>query len=154
MELRVFHHFFAAIVLVAVTVSIHSLGTNLIIRGLTTYVQRLRKSGGRILDSLVLTALVIALLMVHIVEVVTWGAFYYQKHCFPDAEASLYFSMITYTTVGFGDVVLSPEWRTLGGVEALTGVLMVGWSTAILLGAVNFHFRHQIHRIRKEQSVE
>jgi voltage-gated potassium channel len=146
MELPVLRHLVAGTVLTALTVSIHSLGTIFIMRTLSAYRQRARKRLGRVLGSLVLTGLVSTLLVLHITEVVVWGIFYYRRNCFPDAETSLYFSMITYTTVGYGDVVLGPEWRTIGGVEALVGILMVGWSTAILLGAVNWGYRQQIRK--------
>jgi len=40
---------------------------------------------------------------------------------------------VTYTTTGYGDLVLPPEWRLVGAIEALTGILMCGWSTAFFL---------------------
>jgi voltage-gated potassium channel Kch len=43
--------------------------------------------------------------------------------------SALYFSAVTYTTTGYGDVVLPTEWRLVGAVEALTGILMCGWSS-------------------------
>jgi hypothetical protein len=46
----------------------------------------------------------------------------------PDLPSALYFSMVTYTTTGYGDLVLPKGWRLVGGVEALTGILMCGWS--------------------------
>ena len=51
----------------------------------------------------------------------------------PDLTLSAYFSAVTYTTTGYGDVVLREEWRLVGGIEALTGILMCGWSTGDLL---------------------
>ena len=42
----------------------------------------------------------------------------------PGLQSALYFSAVTYTTTGYGDLVLPPEWRLLGGIEALTGILM------------------------------
>ncbi len=49
----------------------------------------------------------------------------------------LYFSLVTYTTIGFGDVVVGPGWRVLAGIEGLTGILLVGWSTAFVFAVVN-----------------
>ena len=48
----------------------------------------------------------------------------------PALQSALYFSAVTYTTTGYGDLLLPKEWRLIGGVEALTGILMCGWSTA------------------------
>jgi hypothetical protein len=55
---------------------------------------------------------------------------------FPDFEASLYFSLTSYTTVGYGDVVPLPTWRLVGPLEAAVGVLMLSWSTGFIVAAV------------------
>ena len=47
------------------------------------------------------------------------------------------FGTITYTTTGYGDLVLPEQWRLVGGVEALTGILMCGWSTGFFIAIVN-----------------
>jgi hypothetical protein len=52
----------------------------------------------------------------------------------------MYFSAVTYTTTGYGDLVLPKEWRLVGGVEALTGILMCGWSTGFFFAAVSRTF--------------
>ena len=49
----------------------------------------------------------------------------------PDLPSAFYFSAVTYTTTGYGDLVLPKEWRLVGGVEALTGILMCGLSTGL-----------------------
>jgi hypothetical protein len=49
----------------------------------------------------------------------------------PDFTTAAYFSAVTYTTTGYGDLVLPSEWRVVGGVEALTGILMYGLSTGM-----------------------
>lgn len=77
--------------------------------------------------------LVISLLLLHALEVAVWAEFYLRRHCFSNAEAAYYYSLTSYTTLGFGDVVLAPPWRILGGCEAMIGVLMFGWSTASLV---------------------
>jgi hypothetical protein len=55
----------------------------------------------------------------------------------PDLQSALYFSAVTYTTTGYGDLVLSKEWRLVGAVEALTGILMCGWSTGFFFAVVS-----------------
>ena len=59
---------------------------------------------------------------------------YHGGDVMPDMETSLYFSAVTYTTVGYGDVVLPPDngWRLVAGIEALTGIMMVGWTSALI----------------------
>ena len=53
------------------------------------------------------------------------------------SPSALYFSAVTYTTTGYGDLVLPEQWRLVGGVEALTGILMSGWSTGFFIAVVN-----------------
>jgi hypothetical protein len=52
-------------------------------------------------------------------------------------EQPIYFALVTYTTVGYGDVVLSPDFRILGGMISVTGILMFGMTTAFLVGLFN-----------------
>ncbi len=73
------------------------------------------------------------IVLLHLFEVSVWAAFYFLKGAMPAMQTALYFSAVTYTTTGYGDLVLPPEWRLVGGVEALTGILMCGWSTAFFL---------------------
>ncbi len=73
----------------------------------------------------------------HLVEITAWAAFYVLRQAMPDLATALYFSTATYTTVGYGDVVLPPEWRRLSGVEALTGILLGGWSTGFFFAIVS-----------------
>ena len=77
------------------------------------------------------------LIVIHLVEIAIWGLFYWGQECLPDAESSLYFSGVTYTTIGYGDLVLPKEWRLFGPVEGLTGILMCGLSTAFLFATLS-----------------
>ena len=81
-----------------------------------------------------------SLLLVHIVEIAVWGLFYFWQNCLPDAESALYFSGASYTTIGFGDVVLPKPWRMFGPVEGLTGILMGGLSAGLFVTLVNSIF--------------
>ena len=67
-----------------------------------------------------------ALIAIHLVEIAVWALFYWLRRCFPDVESAFYFSGVTYTTVGYGDLVLPKDWRLLGPGEGLTGILMCG----------------------------
>ncbi len=78
------------------------------------------------------TSLMIAL---HIVQILVWASFY-RWVCFPGWGFAFYFSIASYSTVGDGDPVLPATWRTLGPVEAVTGVLMCGLSVSLLFAIV------------------
>ena len=58
----------------------------------------------------------------------------------PDLETAFYFSMVTFTTLGFGDVVLTGQWRTLASIQAANGVIIFGWTTALI-----FYFIQHIY---------
>jgi voltage-gated potassium channel Kch len=51
-------------------------------------------------------------------------------------NTALYFSTVTYATIGYGDVVPPAEWRLVAVMEGLTGVLMLGWSSALVFAVV------------------
>ena len=59
----------------------------------------------------------------------------------PDLQTAFYFSMVTFTTLGYGDVVLTGAWRTLASIQAANGVIIFGWTTALI-----FYFIQVIYR--------
>jgi hypothetical protein len=75
--------------------------------------------------------------LLHLLEITVWAVFYTWANAFVDLPASLYFSAVTYTTTGYGDLLLPAEWRLVGGVEALTGILMCGWSTGFFFAVTS-----------------
>ena len=77
------------------------------------------------------------MILLHLFEISVWAVFYVWKDAIEDLQSALYFSAVTYTTTGYGDLVLPEEWRLLGGVEALTGILMCGWSTGFFFAIVS-----------------
>jgi hypothetical protein len=76
-------------------------------------------------------------ILLHLLEVPAWALVYSWGGAIGDLQSALYFSAVTYTTTGYGDIVLPQEWRLVGGVEALTGILMCGWSTAFFFAVVS-----------------
>ncbi len=67
----------------------------------------------------------------HLVQILVWAFYYAWQGAMPDLTTAAYFSAVTYTTTGYGDLLLPEEWRLVGGVEALTGILMCGLSTGM-----------------------
>jgi hypothetical protein len=76
------------------------------------------------------------IILLHLIEITIWALFYARGHGMPNLPSAFYFSAVTYTTTGYGDLVLPKEWRLVGGVEALTGILMCGWSAAFFFAVV------------------
>jgi hypothetical protein len=77
------------------------------------------------------------MVLLHLSEIVVWGLFYFWSEGMPDLHSAFYFSCVTYTTTGYGDLVLPKHSRLVGGIEALTGVLMCGWSTGFFFAVVS-----------------
>ncbi len=87
------------------------------------------------------------IVLLHLIEISTWALFYVWKDAMPDLQSALYFSAVTYTTTGYGDLVLPQEWRLVGAIEALTGILMCGWSTGFFFVVVSRVFRAEANRV-------
>jgi hypothetical protein len=80
------------------------------------------------------------MILLHVAEIVVWAFAYAFMRAMPDLQSALYFSAVTYTTTGYGDLVLPERWRLVGAVEALTGILMCGWSTGFFFAVVSRFF--------------
>jgi len=123
-----------ALCLMAVCVVIHAGGVSAALRML-----RRRQNGVRGFwrDTWLFILVAGWMVLLHLSEVCAWAMLYLWKQGMPDLPTSLYFSAITYTTTGYGDLVLKADWRIVSGVESLTGILMCGWSTAFFLAIVS-----------------
>ena len=86
--------------------------------------------------SLFLTATMImtvsVLMAAHASEVAVWALAYAFVDAAPPGTNFLYFAFVNYTTLGYGDVVPVQEWQLLGPIAAMNGVLLFGWSTAVI----------------------
>jgi Ion channel len=120
--------------LMAVCVAIHAIGVTSALRWLPMMSQRFW------LSTWLFIRLAGWIILLHLIEVGVWGAFYAWQQAMPDLQTALYFSAVTYTTTGYGDLVLPGQWRLVGGVEALTGILMCGWSTGFFFAIVSQMF--------------
>ena len=80
----------------------------------------------------VMMATVSVLMAAHICEVVVWSLAYAMTDAAPAGADLLYFAFVNYTTLGYGDVTPVERWRLLGPMTAMNGVLLFGWSTAVI----------------------
>ncbi len=81
-------------------------------------------------------AVVVVLFFASLLEVIVWGFTYLAVNAIDGVEQAFYFSMVTFTTLGYGDVLLDERWRLLGSFEAVNGIIMFGWTTAIVIAVV------------------
>lgn len=125
----------AGVVLVVLTIMIHAGGTTL----WASYLSRKYLRHGdhvSVKDRWFLSVFTAFwLLVLHFIEVLLWAVSLLLLPAvtqLQSLEQSLYFSLVTFTTLGYGDITLSPGVRLLSGVEAMNGILLFGWSTAFL----------------------
>lgn len=123
--------------LTCATVLLHALGTLEAIGHLARIWQQKRQHRGRLTAEIQIVRAVSVLLLLHLAEASVWAGVYRLLGLLPDMETAIYFSITSYTTVGYGDVVLPSQWRLLGPIEAAVGILMFGWSTGIMVTVIN-----------------
>ena len=116
------------------TVLIHTMGLIAVTRVMKVATGRFKMHGHRS-RVVAMVSTVLGLFMVLSVEIWLWALVYLGVGAFPDFEHALYFSTVSFSTVGFGDIVPVVQWRMLGALEAINGFLMIGWSTAYLIAA-------------------
>jgi hypothetical protein len=80
----------------------------------------------------VMIATVAFLMAAHLAEVLVWALAYGTVDAAPSGGDLIYFSFVNYTTLGYGDVLPVERWRLLGPMTAMNGVLLFGWSTAVI----------------------
>jgi hypothetical protein len=134
-----------ALGLTVVTVLLHALGTFEAI----WHVSRLQQTGTsqpRLLAREVQVVRVVSLLLLlHLAESAVWALYYFAASLLADVETAFYFSLTSYTTLGYGDVVLPPRARILGPIEGAVGILTFGWSTAIMVAAIPRIYQNRLH---------
>lgn len=116
--------------IIVVTVVIHAGAMILALRGIRKQVggwrQRLRYMYfyrvGRV---------VLLMFLASLMEVLLWAVIYLALNAIQGFEQAFYFSMVSFTTLGYGDVVLDERWRLLSSFEAANGIILFGWTTAI-----------------------
>jgi voltage-gated potassium channel len=90
---------------------------------------------GAVRSAVLVVRLTTAAIVLHGVLILFWASCY-RRLCFSSWESALYFSASSYATVGYGDVVLPSNWRMLGPLESIIGVLMFGISVSVLFAVV------------------
>ncbi len=75
-----------------------------------------------------------------LLEAWIWAVTYMAIGALSSLEPALYFSIVTFTTLGYGDIALHPDWRILASFEAANGTIMFGWSTAVIVAMVHTAF--------------
>jgi len=126
-----------AFVLVSINVSIHATGMVELFEWLIRKRPKIEKKFGTVDNILFFIQIFAIILSLHLAEICVWAGFYRIFGVLAEFEPSLYFSIVTYTTIGYGDVLLPVGWRLLGSIEGITGVLTFGWSTGVIFAVAS-----------------
>jgi voltage-gated potassium channel Kch len=139
----VLQHFAYTAALVFATTFIHAGCTAGVLgwlHSLTSHHWALRSAVGR---ATVLGGVVLLMSIASYLESALWGLFYWKAGAVTTLGDGLYFSLVTFTTLGYGDITLPEQWRMLGAFEAANGVIMFGWTTALIVAIVQrMYVRH------------
>lgn len=101
----------------------------------------------RIWKASLLTGIIVVVTGILFVEMWAWAFLYYFLQALPDLEASLYYSVSSFTTVGYGDVVPHVDWQLLGAFESVNGFIVFGWSTAFIFEIISKLYKKEVKSI-------
>ena len=127
------------------TVVIHVLFINVLVHLLTKYSDWIVAPPQMVRRTIVLIAMVLWLVAGLSVSSWLWAGIYLINGVFEELEPALYFAVVTFTTLGYGDIIVGPDWRLLASLTAVNGLIIVGLNTAFLFEALS--------RINKAQAV-
>jgi hypothetical protein len=122
-------------ILILLTTAVHAGGMFLALRSLRNHAPT-AETGLHLSLVFSVGRVVLIMYLVGIVEILIWSAAYLAFDVIEEFEKAIYFSAVTFTTLGYGDVVLDGSRRLLSSLEAINGIMMFDWSTAIVIAAV------------------
>ncbi len=134
------------LIIIGITVTIQGYGTGFWLNHIEkkylslTNIEFNRKS----IKLLIFTAFF--LLLLHFIQSGIWAFLYYIMADiteFENFEKAMYFSLVTFTTLGYGDITIGSSNRILAGFEAINGVLLIGWSTAFVFSVVQYIWKNK-----------
>jgi voltage-gated potassium channel Kch len=135
------HQLFLASLLIGSTVAIQALFMSI---GLHRF-KRIEEHHPAILvqqPTIVTVIWVLFLIAAIVLDVALWAVLYFLGGALPSFEEAFYFSTVTFTTVGYGDITLGPQWRQLATFEAVNGWIIFGWATALIMAVIQrLYFR-------------
>ena len=143
---------------IGITVTIQALGTNFWLHHIEKYYKSLSdiKFDNKSVSLLIYTSFF--LLLLHFIQSGIWALTFYLLPGiteFETLEKAIYFSLVTFTTLGYGEITISSTNRILAGFEAINGILLIGWSTAFMFSVVQYiwkrEFKSKNDKMNKKQ---
>ncbi len=141
--------FVISILMIGLTVGIHTLGAVFWLGHLGHRIDHYSRQNKQLplLRGILTTA--IALITLHVVEAFLWAILYLQlpsQAGLKNMQEAVYFSMITFTTIGYGDITLNKQWQLLAGVEGMVGIVVFGLTAATLFAVIQKSWKLGKHK--------
>jgi Ion channel len=118
------------------TICVHALAVGATVNFFRHERQLGRAGAGPFIDFVIVVLVISFAFVAHLIEMVLWAALFVACGEFREFGAAFYHSAVNYTTLGYGDVVMTASWRLLGPIEAADGALMFGVSTAMIFTVI------------------
>jgi voltage-gated potassium channel len=140
-------------VMIFLTVAFHAVGATLWLRHVAKwYAHRQFDTGPWTLFHAVSRTAAV-LLLLHFIEMVMWAVLFFslpEKGGLKNLPEAIYFSIITFTTLGYGDITLSEQWHLLSGMEAMVGITVFGLTTAMLFAVIQRVWKLKIQSTKSD----
>ena len=126
-------------VIISTTVLFHTFGLVMLTRIMARVVRWFSLHKHDFGKSVAMVTTVLGLFLIHAVEIWMWAVVFLWIDAIASFQDALYFSTVSFSTVGYGDIIVGTQWRLLASLEAINGFLLIGWSTAYLVSASTRH---------------
>lgn len=108
------------------------------------YIKRFHNKEGAFAGVIALFGIITIVLLGNLLQILLWGMLFLWLGEFNTLLDAVYHSGVNFATLGYGDIVMSPQWKLLGPLEAVNGALMIGLSGACMLTVLQHHIRKQL----------
>jgi len=143
----------AGVLLLTLTLCLQCAGVTTLIEWLKRVLSRDIHMHGPIYSATLVVKSTIAIVVLHGLTILLWASFY-RFRCFPSWQLAFYFSASSYSTVGYGDLILPSNWRLLGPLEGITGVLMCGISVSVLFALVTWLLNRDMQSAQRKEQLD
>ena len=135
-SIAIFAPLIVGLPMILATIVIHGLAVLAVVH-LVRHEHRVGRAGIRFWrDLLIVSGVILLALLAHLFEIVIWALIFEFCGEFPQLSVAIYHSAVNYTSLGYGDIVMSAAWRLLGPLETADGMLMFGVSTAMIFTVI------------------
>ena len=133
---------FIASLMMSITTVIHAGGISLVVLAVQSH-ERNVVYRHPLAKLRAISRIVLLMFFLTLIEMVLWGCVYLYVGAIDTLEEALYFSTVTFTTLGYGDILLDSSWRLMAAFEAANGIIIFGISTAVVVATVQrIYFSH------------